>query len=63
MLLPSPQSPTGLSIQLSSTISLTRLLYSRRFSPYNLAASLLAGELGLGSQSSDYMEVRIADTS
>ena len=46
-----------------STISFTFLSYSRRFSWYRRAASEFAGELGFGSQSSDWMEVRIADMS
>lgn len=51
------------SIQLCSTTSRTRLLYSRLFSLYRRAASELAGELGLGSHSRDCIDVRIADTS
>mmetsp|Transcript_12945 Transcript_12945/g.36397 ORF Transcript_12945/g.36397 Transcript_12945/m.36397 type:complete len:106 (-) Transcript_12945:831-1148(-) len=51
------------SIQLFSTISFTRLLYSRLFSLYSLAASELAGEFGLGSHNSDWIEVKIAETS
>lgn len=46
-----------------STISLTRLTYSLRFSLYRLAASALAGELGLGSWSNDWILVRMAATS
>eukprot|EP00490_Sorites_sp_Unknown_P020993 CAMPEP_0114648042 /NCGR_PEP_ID=MMETSP0191-20121206/6139_1 /TAXON_ID=126664 /ORGANISM="Sorites sp." /LENGTH=55 /DNA_ID=CAMNT_0001861243 /DNA_START=70 /DNA_END=237 /DNA_ORIENTATION=+ len=49
--------------QLSSTISVTRRLYSRRFSDQSFAASLFAGELGLGSVSKDWIEVRMAEMS
>ena len=38
-------------------------MYSRLFSLNIRAASELAGEFGLGSQSSDWIEVRIAATS
>ncbi|RWW17259.1 hypothetical protein BHE74_00018907 [Ensete ventricosum] len=41
------------AVQLCSTISRTFLLYSRLFSLNIRAASELAGELGLGSQSKD----------
>jgi len=47
----------------SSTHVFTRLLYSLRFSLNSCAASELAGELGFGSQSKDWTEVRIADIS
>ena len=46
-----------------STISRTRRLYSRRFSEYSRDASELAGEAGFGSDSSDWIEVRIAEMS
>lgn len=51
------------SNQLSSTISLTRLLYSRRSRSYNCEASPLAGDAGFGSLSKDCIEVSIADIS
>lgn len=51
------------AVQLCSTISRTLRLYSRRFSLYMRAASEFAGELGLGSHSKDWIEVRIAATS
>ena len=51
------------SSQLSSTVARTLLTYSFIFSLYNCAASALAGLLGLGSCSSDWMEVKIAATS
>ena len=47
----------------SSTVSRTFLIYSFLFSVNNRAASALAGELGLGSCSSDWIEVRMAATS
>lgn len=37
----------------SETQAATRLLYSRRLSIYNCAASLFAGEEGFGSDSND----------
>ena len=37
--------------------------YSLRFSWYSRAASELAGELGLGSHRSDWIEVRMAEMS
>jgi hypothetical protein len=46
--------------QLCSTTSFTRFAYSLRFSCHSRAASALAGELGFGSFSSDWIEVRIA---
>ena len=46
--------PRPTPVQDASTTSFTRRLYSRRFSPYRRAASELAGELGLGSHSSDW---------
>ena len=51
------------STQLCSTISRTRLLYSRRSRSYSCDASAFAGDAGLGSLSKDWMEVRIADMS
>ena len=45
------------------TLSITRRLYSSLFSFHSRAASALAGEAGLGSHSSDWMDVRIAATS
>jgi hypothetical protein len=48
-----PRSPHGASVQLRSTTSCTFLLYSRFDSLNNRAASLFAGEFGLGSQSKD----------
>lgn len=51
------------SSQLSSTVARTLLTYSFMFSLYSCAASAFAGLLGLGSCSSDWMEVRIAATS
>lgn len=53
----------GQDIQLSSTVSRTRLLYSFRFSTNNRAASALAGLLGLGSCSRLWILVKIAATS
>lgn len=50
-------------MKLCSTHAFTRFSYSRRFSLYSWAAIELAGELGLGSLSSDCIEVRMADTS
>ena len=47
----------------SLTVSRTLLLYSRLLSLYIRAASEFAGEFGLGSQSNDWIEVRIAATS
>jgi hypothetical protein len=41
------------SIQLCSTMSRTRRLYSRRFSLYKREASEFAGEAGFGSHSKD----------
>ena len=49
--------------QLSSTVSLTFLLYSFLDSVKSRAASALAGEFGFGSCKSDWMDVRIAATS
>ena len=46
-----------------STISFTLRSYSLRFSWYSRAASELAGELGLGSHSSDWIDVKMADMS
>ena len=46
-------SPSPSSIHVDSTTSFTRLLYSLLFSINNLAASELAGLLGLGSDRRD----------
>ena len=47
----------------SSTISLTRRLYSRRFSLYRRLASEFAGDAGFGSYSRDWILVSMADIS
>lgn len=44
----------------ASTVACTRLWYSRGFSWNSRAASELAGEFGLGSHSSDWIDVRTA---
>lgn len=51
------------SSQDSSTMADTRFSYSRRSAEYNCAARLLAGLLGLGASSSDWMLVRMLATS
>jgi len=51
------------SSQLSSTVARTLLTYSFMFSLYSCAASAFAGLFGLGSCSSDWIEVKIAATS
>lgn len=51
------------SIQLSSTISRTLLLYSRLSLSYNCDASALAGDDGLGSHNNDCIDVNIAEIS
>ena len=51
------------SCMLFSTISFTLLSYSPLFYWYNWAAWLFAGDIGLGSQSNDLMEVKTAHTS
>lgn len=51
------------STQLCSTMAVTLFSYSRLFSWYSCAAWLLAGLLGLGSSSRDWMEVSIEETS
>jgi hypothetical protein len=48
------------SIHVCSTISLTFWLYSRLSRSYSWAAAALAGDAGLGSLSSDCIEVRMA---
>ena len=56
-------SPSSSAAHDCSTISFTLRSYSLRFSWYSRAASELAGELGLGSHSSDWIEVRMAEMS
>lgn len=51
------------AVQLSSTHSFTLRSYSALLSLYSLAASLLAGLLGLGSHNRDCIDVSTAATS
>lgn len=55
--------PDDSSTQLASTTSRTLRLYSRLFSLYSRAASPLAGDPGLGSESKLCIDVRMAETS
>jgi hypothetical protein len=48
--------------KLAMTHSCTRRIYSARSSVKSLLASELAGELGLGSESSDWMDCSTAAT-
>lgn len=52
-----------LCAHVASTISCTRRMYSFLSSTNSFAASEFAGELGLGSDSRDCMDVNMADTS